>query len=298
MIAALSVLFPSVAATQSEQALRRAFEGKTVVLEMDMPGTSDGVEIKVDSDTPVDYGKLADQIKRYGVAIHSGESVMVTKVRAKKHHIEFQLGGGGYGTFSDVMASGMSNPSPAYYNQGKSKREKDIERALKYEQDKEKRRELKEELDDLRRERRRDNAWSSSLAAQAAAQQKQDERALRAQGGSRFNIRYHEKLTADELTPESVMQALARYVDFAAAHRESVPPPAAKADHEEHSTMGTLRKGLTLEQVERLLGPARTANTRRQGSIDTMERSYAHEGELVDATFVGGILVDYTVRPE
>jgi hypothetical protein len=93
----LLLLIPSVATPQNESALRQYFEGMTVVAKMDMPGTSDGVSVHPERSMPVDFRKVAQALKTYGIGLHSGESVMVTKVHLKKHHIEFQLGGGGFG---------------------------------------------------------------------------------------------------------------------------------------------------------------------------------------------------------
>ncbi|MFN5581990.1 hypothetical protein [Gemmatimonas sp.] len=43
-----------------------------------------------------------DRIKEFGTALDVGQQVMVTKVVVKgDSHIEFQLGGGGFGTLSD-----------------------------------------------------------------------------------------------------------------------------------------------------------------------------------------------------
>jgi len=69
--------------------------------------------------------------------------VMITQIRVKSKHIEFQLDGGGFGTMSDETSTSVSVASTP-----KSKRERNLEAELKREQDPVKRRELKEELDD------------------------------------------------------------------------------------------------------------------------------------------------------
>src|SRR5918997_625232 len=89
-----------------EAALRAAFEGKTVTVKVDMPATSQGVDVFPLDGMPVDFREVAQRLKDNGTALKIGQQVMVTKVLVKKNsHIEFQLGGGGYGTFGDWMTS-------------------------------------------------------------------------------------------------------------------------------------------------------------------------------------------------
>ena len=104
VIVALSVvaLAPArPAAAQDERSLRTYFEGRRVTLKIDMPGTSDGVDIRVDASSPLDYERYGTRLKTSGTAIRAGDSVTVTLVKVKKDLIEFQLGGGGFGTFGD-----------------------------------------------------------------------------------------------------------------------------------------------------------------------------------------------------
>ena len=69
---------------------------------------------------------------------------MITKIRVKSSHIEFQLDGGGYGTMGDETSSSVYvEPTP------KSNREKILEADIKRERNPERRSELKEELEDL-----------------------------------------------------------------------------------------------------------------------------------------------------
>ena len=86
---------------QNEGALRTFFEGKRVTVKIDMPGTSDGIDVRADATRAIDYKRYGDRLKNYGTAIRAGESTVVTLVKVKKDLIEFQLGGGGFGTFGD-----------------------------------------------------------------------------------------------------------------------------------------------------------------------------------------------------
>ena len=84
-ISAVTVAFILTAATahaQSEAALKAFFEGRSVVVKLDMPATSAGVDVYPEDERPIDYGKYADRLKA-GVALKPGESIMVTRIRMR-----------------------------------------------------------------------------------------------------------------------------------------------------------------------------------------------------------------------
>ncbi len=187
----------------------QSLEGRTVVVEMDMPGTQLGVDVYPDRDAPLDLKSYSQRLKDYGTALRRGDEVMITKVKINKDHIEVQLGGGGYGTFrddtnTDVMATPVE----------KSRREKDLQDQLKSETDPKQRKRLQRQLDDLRDRRDRRNDENRAIAARESAQKESLVMDRRQQGGSRFNIRYAKRVPAEALTPEAVMAALAHYVKF------------------------------------------------------------------------------------
>lgn len=101
-VALLSAL-PPVAA-QSEEALRKRFEGTHVTVKLDMPGDVSGIDLYPGTGQPVDFRRIGSRIRLYGVAIRRGDSVMVTQVKVKPKLIEFQLAGGGYGTWGDKFS--------------------------------------------------------------------------------------------------------------------------------------------------------------------------------------------------
>ncbi len=113
LAAAAALLLCSPVLAQDEAELKKAFEGKRVILKIDMPATSSGVDVWPDRDLAVDFSEVAKLIKGNGTAIRAGEDEMVTKVHVARKHIEFQLGGGGYGTFSDMLSSPHQAP-PIY----------------------------------------------------------------------------------------------------------------------------------------------------------------------------------------
>ena len=79
-------------AGQSPEAVSGFFEGKQVIVKLDMPGTQQGVDIYPQRPQALDLKSYSSRIKKFGTALRNGDSVMVTKVKVKDNNIEFQLG--------------------------------------------------------------------------------------------------------------------------------------------------------------------------------------------------------------
>ena len=169
MCAAFLFVGLSGAAAQNPDALSPYFEGKQVTVKIDMPGTQKGVDIYPNRQPPLDAKSYGDRLKQFGVSLQWGDTVMVTKVKVNKDNVEFQLGGGGFGTAGD-----NSDTSVHFTSSDKSDREKDLENQISNESDPDKRRSLQRELDYVRSERERrspqtprdrDSAGSQRVAA-------------------------------------------------------------------------------------------------------------------------------------
>jgi hypothetical protein len=278
-------------AAQSEAALREYFEGKSVTLRIAMPGTENGVDIYPADPRPLDYPRYADRLKDYGTSIKAGSTAMVTKIRVKSKHIEFQLDGGGYGTMGDETSSDIAVTSTP-----KTKREQNLEAELKRETDPVRRRQIKEEMDDLRKAREREDARNRAEVADAEAQKESNIRQRRLEGGSRFNIRYRDRLPDDALTPQGIERALAEYVTFG-----RVGPPvtfgevaAAPAADSPRPVRGP-RKGMLMPDADEALGAPLKSTERMEGKLKVVTRTYGTPDGRVTAEFVEGVLIRYTV---
>jgi hypothetical protein len=195
-------------AAQTEAQLRKAFEGKFVVVRMDMPATHKGVDLHTDRDPAVDFSSYSSRIREFGIALREGARVMVTGVRVKKKNVEFQLAGGGYGTFSDDSGS-VYVPTVS-----KSRREKDLEKEIKDERDGDRRRRLQRELDMLRRDRERENRDREAEKRDLEAR-KQDEIAQkRLDAGSRVNVWLEDDRLSAVPSPVELRRLLAPVIDF------------------------------------------------------------------------------------
>ena len=269
------------AAAQSEAALKAFFEGRQVVLRIDMPGTSDGVNVSPDSRRALDYEEYRDSLKKYGTALTTGDSATVTVVKVKKDLIEFQLGGGGFGTFGDDTSTSVYRPLI-----DKGSREKDLEKKVDDEQDRRKRRELERELDDLRDRRERRNRRIMAERAVAEEQKRERVAASRLRGGSRFNLHYDDGVPTG-MRPSDVIAALAEYVDFGALDVR-VGRPAPPGDV-------MPRKGMLRDDALAAFGSPVRSSERREGTVRIVTEVFEAAGQRITADFVEDVMVRYTV---
>lgn len=266
------------ALAQTEERIRAYFEGSSVRVKLEMPGTSEGVDVYPGTAQPVDFPRHASRLKRFGTALRRGEEVLVTKVKLKKDLIEFQLGGGGYGTFGDDDSPYVSVPTAS-----KSTREKNLETEIPKTTDPVLRRKLVEELDALKGARQREDARNQTEAAQAQQVKEANIRQRRLEGGSRFNLRYRPAVPAEAVTPEAIMGALAAYVEFATPAEAAAPRG------------GALRKGLTVEEVDALLGRPEAISQRAEGTLSVSTSVYRSGDRRITAEFVEGVLIRFTI---
>jgi hypothetical protein len=292
-----TVVLAAPAWAQSEAALRAAFEGTSVSSKIDLPASDNGIDVYPQRRPALEFPAYARRIKQYGTSVRAGEPILVTKVRVKKNLIEFQLGGGGYGTFSDDTGSDVSVPSAL-----KTQREKSLEADLKRETDRDKRRRMQEELDQLRRDRQREDARNNATVAAAEELKKQNVRQRRLEGGSRFNVRFADYVPDGALTPEGLREALAEWVDFGGPNVGRpvtlpglIPPPPIPPLP---TGVAALHKGLTRAEVEMHLGPPIRVVPRREGTLSTESAEFRAEGNRVQALFVEGVLVRYTITSQ
>ena len=287
---------PAVA--QTEAALRAYFEGKNITVKVEMPGSDDGVDVYPGKPQPIDFRKHAARLKQYGTAIRKGDQVLITKVKLKDDLVEFQLGGGGYGTFGDDTDANVSVPSAP-----KTQREKNLEKDLPKTTDPAQRRKISEEIDALRKDREREDARNRAETAAAQQLKEANLRQKRVEAGSRFNVRYAKPLPSEAATPEGVMRALAEFVDFSPMTGER-----PLATHVTQVTQATqvkssggpddLRKGLAADEVDVLLGRPTSISERKEGTLTVQTSVYRKDNRMISAEFVEGVLIRFTIKSQ
>lgn len=275
---------------QSEGYLKSFFEGRKVTVRIDMPANESGIDVRPGMEPVLDYSVYGNRIRSYGVAVPEGQPIIVTKVKVKKDLIEFQLGGGG--------ADAPYDRHHTYV--GKSSREEELEKERKKTTDSSRRSAIDRELDGLRRDRQRDEEQARALDAIANAAERDRQRDAALAGGSRFNIRFKPAVPPEALTPDGVMRALAAFVDFSGLPGAPAAPrgqagaamPARRAASNEPLA---LRKGMSREEVEQLVGGPRKETKRAEGSLTTVVAVYEQGDSVIEATFLDGTLIKYTI---
>lgn len=274
----LIILFTIRLTAQDESALKRHFEGKKVTLKIDMPATKDGVDIHPYKANPMDYADYSQRIKNHGISIYSGDQIMITTIKQKKKHIEFHLGGGGYGTFSDEKAT-VDKP---YLSE--TDEEKELKSKIKEEKDKSKKSSLERELRNLQKSRRIEQQKINMEAEQLKASKEEAIRQKAYESGSRFNIRYDVKISSDQLSIESIQEALDAYVDF-----KNNSPSTVNGNSE-------IYKGMLWEDVAAIYGAPSNIDQRQEGSLKVMQCTYEKGNQIVNAEFVEGVLIKFTTE--
>ncbi len=271
-----------------EQPLRRFFEGRDVVVLLDMPASESGIDVYPEREYPLDYGKVANRISESGISVRRGQRITVTRVKLKDDLIEFQLGGGGFSAFRDGSGTVSPRITP------KSSRERDLERRLREETDADQRRQMKHELDRLRREREYRDEQNRVLAEIANERRREQDRERALDLGSRFNIRFEKKDVPEAFqTPEGVMRALEKYVDFL----NLGPRPPRRAEDlvpDEPGAVSAARKGMTRAEIEAVYGRPQREDESREGTFTVKVAAYELDGARVEVTYIDDVAVRIT----
>ena len=272
--------------------LQTYFTGKEVTLKIDMPGTQQGVDLSLNKDTPMNWKQYSSRLKSFGVAIPKGATARVTGFVVKSDRMEFQLDGGGFGTFLDD-----SNTTVTPRSVDKSDYEKRLEKQIANTTDEDKRRQLQRDLDRerARRERQEDNNRDAAqIASQIKAQKVSDDR-LR--GGSRFNLRWQGTIPADQKTPDNIKRLLADYLTF-----DDVPP-AAHMQPTQNIAAGDgvpataqLKRGMKMAEVTSLFGRGeQISQSVSPEGLKTQTIHYTTGDRQVEVIYVEGLVVKYSI---
>jgi hypothetical protein len=238
--------------------------------------------VHADASRAVDFKRYNSDLKHYGTAIRAGDSVPITLVKIKDDLIEVQLAGGGFGTFGDDTSTSANLPLVE-----KSQHEKDLEKRVKHEPDRDRRRQLQSELDEVRGRRERENRRIAAERERIEEIKKERIAEQRLRGGSRFNLRYKDAVPPG-LRPEDVMAALAEYVDFGGRTDASDDVPRAL-------DLTQVRKGMTRGEAERAFGRAVESSQRRDGGLAVTTLVFDIGDQRLAADFVEDVLVRYTI---
>jgi hypothetical protein len=297
---ALLSLAAAPALAQNEAALKNAFMGRQVAIRVDMPASHKGVDLRFDREVPFDLKENSDRIREHDASLKAGDIIQVTFIKVKGDLIEFHLGGGGFNWFSDTTTKSKT------YSQ-KSVRETDLEKEIKYETDRDRKRRLERDLEYERRDREaRDERNNRDVEEyNARARERDMDRALKS--GSRFNLRFKKNVPADALTPEGFERYLDPWVDFSGRSTRRAASPSSSSASSSRPSSSTIsrapqnrdwKKGTPRREMEDALGrPRRERSCPGDSALDCKIATFEDGGDEIEATFVEGVLVRYsTVR--
>jgi hypothetical protein len=120
-----------MAQDEGEKLIRKALEGRQILVKMDLPAVETGIPMVFD-DTNItfDEANYKKLLKEYGVGTAKGTRARITAVRVSNRGIEIDLDGGG-SPQRDWLVGNVTlvGPTPL----GKSDHEQDLERQLQNE---------------------------------------------------------------------------------------------------------------------------------------------------------------------
>ena len=152
--------------------------------------------------------------------------------------------------------------------------------------------ELEDRLHDLRDRRRREKERLESLARieheLVLSQRPPGEWALMA--GARFNVRFDSGVPPEAVSPQGLMALMERWVDF------EVSPDAEEG--RATAASGRLRKGMPEAEVEWGFGPPLECEDSPAAGLEIRTCRWSMAEGHLEAHFVEGILVKYTVSSE
>ena len=71
LLTLIFVALPASAESSGQGALQSYFVGRQVKLQIDMPGTQQGVDLRMDRDDPMDWKVYSGRLKQFGPAIRT-----------------------------------------------------------------------------------------------------------------------------------------------------------------------------------------------------------------------------------
>lgn len=272
-----------------EADLRRAFLGKQILLKIDMPGSHHGVDLNLDRDDPMDWKQYSQRIKNFGVSIPRDRTATVTAIVVKKDLIEFQLDGGGFGTFGDDTSTSVTTYVP------KSRYENDLERDLRRETDPQRRRRIQADLDRERSRRYREERIARQQAEAASAMKRQEVMDKRMRGGSRFNLR--RVVSVMDVMPEQLADWLREYADLGMRMSNTSPRQAPQPQSAPRNDGPALRRGMSIDEVTQKLGNGKllSENVGADGIL-TQQWEFVTPDQVFNVTAVEGMVVKYAMK--
>jgi hypothetical protein len=190
--------------------LKRALEGRTVLVKFDMPASEEGVDVVIaKKDAMIDQTKLDRIVAQNGIAISRGAKAHITGIHYMKNGLSIEFDGGGSPS-QEWVVSGMVLSEPAAT--AKSSRELDLERSMATESNTSNLWNLRSELDYERQRRQRQDERNLQAFQEAVRLRDRYISENRKSWGSRVNIIFRNN--KESLSLKDLSTAMAKYVEL------------------------------------------------------------------------------------
>jgi len=205
-------LCASVIAQQDsgEQLIKKALEGREVLVKMDLPAVDSGITMTFDdAKVTFDEANYKKLLKEYGSAIPSGTRARITDVRVSGRGIELDLNGGG-SPQRDWFVGNVRLETPAPL--ARSNREIDLERQIQTESNPVTLASLRNELDYERSARVAQDAQNQETYQRMSRLRSDYIETNRKNWGSKIIVVVHSRKSGVKM--RDMVQSLAKYVEF------------------------------------------------------------------------------------
>ena len=143
----------------------------------------------------------------------------------------------------------------------------------------------------MRQARRREQQESDRETALQEELKRDRIASKKLQSGSRFNIRYRNRLGSNDLTMEAIQNALSKYVNFDSSNEGT--PASVSVNSSNNSE---LKKGLTISEALGIHGAPVSLSTSSSCDLKITSCVFSDDRQEIHATFVEDILVKYTIQ--
>jgi hypothetical protein len=205
-------LCASVIAQQDsgEQLIKKALEGREVLVKMDLPAVETGITMTFD-DAKVSYDEAAYKklIREYGPAISSGTRARITEVRVSGRGIEIDLNGGG-SPERDWFVGNVRLEAPVPLP--RSDREIQLERQIQSETNPSIISSMRNDLDSLRAARINQDAQNQQEFQRLSRLRRDYIDANRKNWGSKIIVVVRSRKS--DVKMRDMVQSLAKYIEF------------------------------------------------------------------------------------
>ena len=284
------LLGSGAAAGADERALKNAFEGHQVELLLDLPASTKGLDFYPLQRARYDMGKHQARLMSDGIGVRKGSIALITKIKVKGEHIEFQLGAGG---------KSQKPQKPSTYVP-KSNYEKDLEKQVKNASTDDEKKRLRRMLEDARNRRRQQEKLQDALAEQQyqlalGDRTEEDWDAMAAPASTCATTAGCRRMSSRPRVSARRSMGTSTSTPSRSEPTEADVPSGALPVGASYSGTFPIHKGQHRADVDALFGGPEQCAEQDQGVLKVTTCTYGLPEASLEASFVDGVMVRYVL---